>query len=102
MTRRLSLAILLPSGIRTGNFSVAFSKCGRTLDLGVCWPNAFLNMETLHKKWLLATNDHEKLEAYHPKILGFEAALKIKRKQASDVVEAVAHIALLLSRNTHR
>lgn len=51
-------------------------------------------METLYKKWLLERDASLRTEPYHPKIVCFEHSPKMRRKQASDIVESVAHISL--------
>ena len=74
-------------------FSISSSRQSRSRT-SISWPTAILDMETLHKKWLLERDATLRVEPYHPKIVGFENSLKIRRKQASDIVESVAHISL--------
>ena len=92
--RRISVAILLPSGISCGDFSISVHEGGHALNLRVCWPTALFDMGTLHKKWLLKRKNNIRIEAYHPKIAGFESSLKLGRKQASDIIESSSRIPL--------
>lgn len=48
-TRCLSVAVLLPSGIESGLFSVCVAEEGKTVDISYHWPNELVNILILHK-----------------------------------------------------
>lgn len=98
--KRLTVAINLPSGVGPGHFSVRVAEGGRHLELTVEWPEPMVNLENLHKKWLNSTSD-DRIEKYHPKYIGFEAALKRFRARDSDIIESTAQIALPFTVQTH-
>lgn len=74
---------------------------GRVLELVVEWPKPMIDLTLLHKKWLDPSNQVNRIESYHPKFLGFEAALKSHRENRSERVESTATIALPFSVQTH-
>lgn len=97
---RISLAILLPSGVTVGNFSYRVLEGGREFELTVRWPDPMVDLDMMHKKWL--TEDGPgRMEKYHPKYIGFEHALKVFRSRSSDRVESLARIALPFAVQTH-
>lgn len=93
MTKCLSVAILLPSGIGEGDFAWRVIGEGHVLEISVIWPPPLQQPEIMHKKWLNKDN-REGFEMYHPKVVGFQLALKQLRKRNSDMVESVARIML--------
>lgn len=100
-TRRcISLAIVLPSGVGTGQFSTRVVEGGRELHVTVRLPRPLLDLAFLHKKWL-KEGAKERMEKYHPKFLGFENALKNFRARASEDVESTASIPLPFAVETH-
>ena len=101
MTRRITVAMLLPSGVEQGMFSVSVVDGGRFVEMVVQWPNALVRMDVLHRKWLSTRLIGHRLEMYHPKIVGFERALKGFRRQASDNVESTCRIPLPFTVETH-
>lgn len=95
-TMRLSFAIVLPSGI-TG-FKVRVIEEGDCLELTVDWPKPLTDINMMHRKWLV--NDSEFTDV-HPKILGFEAALKNLRENCTESVHSTAQIGLPFSVESH-
>ena len=100
-TRRLSVASLLPSGVSPGKFRVRVMPGGRVLELVVEWPAPLTDLRLLHKKWIAPLTADDRIETYHPKFLGFEAALKSHPENLKDKVESPANIALQISVQTH-
>ena len=74
-TKRITLATVLPSGIGSGELSVRVVDGGEYVELAVMWPEPLVDLQVMHKKWLNA-DGRDRLLPYHPKYLGFEAALK--------------------------
>lgn len=101
-TRRTSLAILLPSGVGPGDFSLRVLPGGRLLEIKVDYPKPISDLSILHKRWLDSTNTAgDRIEKYHPRILGFEASLKARRKSLSDNISGVSYIVLTYPVMTH-
>lgn len=93
-TKRLTVAVLLPSGVGPGQFSIRVAEDGGALEFTMIWPDPFINMSILHRKWLQSQSD-DRIEGYHPKLIGFEHHLKSFRSRSSDIVESTARIVLL-------
>lgn len=49
-TKHLTVAILLPSGVSVGSFSVCVSEDVLSLFLVVAWPDLLTNLKHLHRK----------------------------------------------------
>lgn len=96
----VSVAILLPSGVGPGNFSVRVIEGGRELEVCIRWPEAFSDLEVLHKKWI-RSQESDHIEVYHPKLIGFENCLKQLREKSSHSIESHARIALPIVVDTH-
>ena len=97
-TKIITVAIVLPTGIETGNFSIRIVEDGKCLLLVVQWPDPLIDLRMMHKKWLSHTNGSE---MYHPKVTGFEAGLKRLRKRTIDYIESSAHILLPFAVQSH-
>jgi len=93
LARRISVAIILPSGIDKRGFSIRVSNDGGYLELTVTWPTPLVRVETMHKKWLVSEGEDD-FEKYHPKVMGFDMPLQNLRKRTSDSVKSVARIPL--------
>lgn len=100
MTKRITVAILLPSGVEAGEFAVRVMEGGKSLELSVVWPLPLMEPKTMHKKWLDLDNQSG-FASYHPKVVGFQQALKQLRSRSSQEVESVAIIALPFAVQTH-
>lgn len=50
MTRRISVAIVLPSGVETGEFSIRVVDGDEYVELSVEWPPVLVEMNLLHRK----------------------------------------------------
>ena len=100
-TKRISLAILLPSGIEPRKFSYSVNPDDRSIfEMSVLWPNPLVDMEVLHRKWITSEGDH-KILSYHSKITAFESSLKQLRKRSGDSVSLTAQINLPHSVEIH-
>lgn len=100
-TKRITVAIVLPSGVGKGDFSVRATEDGKWVELTVVWPNPLIDLDTLHRKWLWqssglsqAVRAGERFERYHSKCVGFEASLKELQDRVSETIESVARISL--------
>lgn len=100
MTRRISVAILLPSGVGSGDFTLRVVDGGEFLELTVCWPPTLIDLEIMHKKWL-RPDAPGGFQTYHPKLIGFESALKAMRSHSSEIIESTARIRLPFPVQTH-
>lgn len=99
----LTIAIVLPSGIGSGDFKVRIVEDGDVVELTFKWPPPVTDVQFLHKKWLELTNASKDttveasaatisandFSSHHPKILGFEKALRDLRGNRSDNVIAL-------------
>ena len=92
-TRRLSLAINLPSGVGPGGLSRHVVDGGEYYELQGYWPLELIEVKPLHRKWLNADREGH-LEPYHPKILGCIASLKEFCIRTSETVTSTARIPL--------
>lgn len=74
-TRRLTVAILLPSGITTGKLFVQVQEDENHLQFTVRWPKPLLNLKHLHRK-LLSFKSSDRIERYYSKMTGSKQFLK--------------------------
>jgi len=102
-TKRLTLAIVLPSGFNKSDFTLQVLEGGLTLELAVQWPAPLVDLHLLHQKWLREASKDEDcpFTMFHPKVLSLEDALKKKRKRAADSVISTARILLPFAVQTH-
>lgn len=63
------------------------------------WPIEFSDVYLHHQKWW-NRNSADRLESYHPKILGFESALKSLHPTCSRSAKSRAHIPLAFTLHT--
>ena len=69
-------------------------------ELSVCWPLAMIDMELLHKKWLISEGK-DNITAYHPRITSLENALNEHRKKNTASVTSTAQFPLPFVVETH-
>lgn len=100
-TPRISVAIWLPSGISTKDYSFNVSPCGTVLEVHVTWPQVFTDTLLLHKYWLNRQEADGGIRPYHPKIHGFEKHLKTFRAKKTNAVIATGYIDLPHKVETH-
>jgi len=102
-TKRLTLALVLPSGVNKSDFTLQVLEGGLTLELTVQWPAPLIDLNLLHQKWLREAKKDEDcpFTMFHPKVLSLEDALKKKRKRAADSVTSTARILLPFAVQTH-
>lgn len=98
LAKRLCVAIILPSGVGSGDFTINVVDCGQYLQLSVVWPQPLMDVLVMHR-WKLA-DPSSGFMPYHPSVLGFEAALRELRRRSSDAVESVARIPLPIAVQT--
>lgn len=98
--KMLAITIPLPSGISSGRFTVKASGNGWTLEVKIKWPDTFVYVKNLRRKWIDSTGlDH--MEVYHPKLIGFEHNLKSHRKKRSKTIVYNSKIGLIIRIQTH-
>lgn len=99
-TRLFTVAILLPSDIWPGNVFVRVLENGNTLIMVVIWPCSSVDLEKLYRKWLHSEGS-DRLENYHPKLLGFKHFLKSCRSSNTDSLVSTVEIRLPFQAQTH-
>ena len=80
MNNCVSVVVCLPSGVGRGNFSFRVVNEGAFLEVCVEWPTLLTTVLLLYRRRLM-WGVAGVLEPYHPKILGFESALKELRRK---------------------
>lgn len=61
----LTVALLLPSGVSSDNFSVRISEDRNTMTIGVTWADILVNLKHLHREWLFCKGSNQ-IKIYHP------------------------------------
>ena len=80
--KMVSVATLLPSGVKSQHFSVRVVDDGLCLELKVIWPDPLADSCKAHKHWISRGYCKE----HHPRLMGFREALKnLKRRIDSDI-----------------
>lgn len=92
MTRRVTAAMVLPSTVEVGSFSVCMVDSGNFLERTVKWPTPLVGLEVMHKKWL--TDASCQYQPYHPDFNGFVESMKPLRAKSTDWIASSARIAL--------
>ena len=93
MTNCVSVAVYLPSGVGRGDFSFRVVENGAFLEVYVMWLVPLTSVLLLYRNGLMREVPG-RLEPYHPKILGFESALKELQQKSSDDVVSTTRIDL--------
>ena len=73
LTKRLCVAIILPSGVGSGDFTITVVDGAHFLQLAVRWPKPLVDVSIMHL-WKLS-NPSSGFMPYHPSVIGFESAL---------------------------
>lgn len=94
----LNVAILLPTGVAPTDYTSRIADDGSSIELTVTLPEAFTNPLELHKKWIVT---NPTFQTYHPKVVGFENALKDMRESVTSSVRAKARIQLPFQVQAH-
>jgi len=89
--KMLSVIVLLPSGVRSGDFALHLAEDGSFLQVSIMWPEPMIDAEVLLKKKL----DEGQIVKYHPRILGFTESLRWYRQHKEDPVKSSAKISLI-------
>lgn len=91
----LSAAILLPSGVggRDHDYKVRVVDRGTALLVSIRWPTPITNVPLLHQLWM-NTSRRDRMTSFHPKLGGFEMALRQLRSTMEDEVWVSARIVL--------
>ncbi len=100
MTKRVTAAVILPSGVETGDFSICISPCGMSLEIAVVWPVPLVDLTCMHKKWLRPESGSG-FQVFYPRYTGFEQVLKKIKQRSSDDVQSIARIPLTFAVQTH-
>ena len=97
--KRITVAIVLPSGVGTGNFSLRILENGMSIELKVVWPNPLANLNIMYRKW--PSDPTDPIKKYHPKMIEFESSLNELRDRSSEFIESYARIPLPFCVQTH-
>ena len=102
-TKRVAVAILLPSGIEKRDWSLRFQENARALDFTVPWPLALLDLDRMHKTWLPQQTGygHGTFQKFYPCYLSFETALRGMRDRQTDGIGSTARISLPFQVESH-
>lgn len=101
LQKRLTLSVQLPAGTEAGMFKCRVDPNNRKVfEVSVVWPKPLVDVEVMHRKWLTSTGP-DRIQAYHPKILAFQAALKELRRKCGDDVVSTAKIPLPFAVETY-
>lgn len=87
----ISAVILLQSGI--DEYKLQVIDDGTMLQLTVTWPTQMTDVRVLHHCWL-NMNRSEYITEHHPKIGGFETALRRLRASVGEDIKSIANISL--------
>lgn len=72
----LTVAIVLPSTVATGDFTVRVIEDGDVLEFTVTWLKMFVDIEPMNLKWLKCDASGKtvsiEINGHQPKILGFK------------------------------
>lgn len=98
--RRLTVAILFPSGVTTAQFSIRVSEDGNSILLTVTWPERLMDLEHLHRR-SLKSESSDRIEMDHAKMIGFGHFLRSYRTRKIDGVESTTKIFLPLQLQSH-
>ena len=77
-TKRITVVIVLPSGINKNDFALFVPGGGKLLQLQVTWPDPIVCLELLHQKWLRNSGRTQKVQftMFHPAVISLKHALK--------------------------
>ena len=75
VTKRVSVAVMLPCGIGSGDFSLHSVDGGEYLQVNIAWPYRRIDISLMHNKRLSSRNS-DGLVTYHPKFFGLWYPLK--------------------------
>lgn len=98
--RKLTVAILLRSGIQPDMFSVRVSEESCFLELTVAWTDPLANLRHLHWRWLTSKGS-DRIKLYHTNLIGFKQILKRCRSGSADSVESTVKTSLQFQVQTH-
>ncbi|KAI0557767.1 hypothetical protein FGB62_265g06 [Gracilaria domingensis] len=99
-SKRISVALLLPTGVESDSISLHVSANGKKLVMDCQWPTVFTNVSDLHRKWL-SEKAKDRIKEYHQKLAGFENFYKKMREKSSDVLVSRGSIVLPYAVETH-
>lgn len=97
LTERVTVSILLPSGVVKGDFAINVVNGGTQLEISVVWPGCLSNPRTMHRKWLR----NGQMKSYHPVIEGFDTVLRQSRTRVTDSFTSVCLIELPKTVQSH-
>lgn len=95
------MAIFLPTGTEAGMFSCRVDPSSpKVFEMSVIRPQPLVNVELMHRKWLASTGP-DRIQAYHPIRLPFQADMKELRRKCGDDIVSTTKISLPFPVETH-
>lgn len=86
MTPRIIVVLILPNGVERGGDFARVALNGMALELVLKWPELLVDLNTMHKKWLMDPTLHQ--EIYHSEYERFAESMKSFRDRSSDGIES--------------
>ncbi len=93
LASKLSVSILLPSGVSPEDLNVTVAEGGEHLYVEACWPEALQNPRVMHEMWIQDSDPRRTVEA-HNKMIAFEKSIKELKRKKSEQLLSTATIAL--------
>lgn len=90
------MAIHLPSGCskKKNDIEVRLGPSGDHLEIDFVWPEVLTNVNTLYKFRLEAEKADDKIESYHPIIVGFRNFFRAFRSKESEKITRATKLRL--------
>lgn len=98
--RRLSAAIVLPTGVKVGDFTTRVVSGRAFIEFRCRWPKEVINVYILHRKWLTSQGE-DRIHDEYVRISRILKFLKCMMRQSNASVESVYRIPALLPMETH-
>ena len=95
--KMVSVAMLLPSGVKSRRFSVRVVDDGFCLELKAIWPDLLADSSVARKCWLSRGHCKE----LHPRLMRFREALKNLKSRIDSDIESTCRILLPFHAQTH-
>lgn len=84
----------MPSGSSKDDISIRIGPNGRILEIDYVWPDVLTDVTLLHKFRLESKNADDKIENYHPIIIGFRNFFRTFRSKESEKISSTSKLRL--------
>lgn len=92
--RRISYAIILPSGNEPDGLHLTVIESGMVLQLSVNWPTVVTSIPMLLRTYLHSRTPGERISLAHPKVAGFEDFMSNLRRDLDSTISSTARFQL--------